>query len=109
MTKREVESWVADIAGHLKPAAKWVVDRIAGCAPASVTPIGNLPADSGFDASGLDLDASTRAALFSLDPRSWLAELEQNRAFLRTFGDRMPAASTREHDGLRSRLCASIS
>jgi phosphoenolpyruvate carboxykinase (GTP) len=88
---------------------KWVVDRITGRAPARVTPIGSVPADSGFDASGLDLDANTLAALFSVDPQSWLAELEQNQAFLRTFGDRMPAALTREHDGLRSRLCASIS
>lgn len=88
---------------------KWVVDRIAGRAPARVTPIGNVPADSGFDASGLNLDADKLAALFSVDPQSWLAELEQNQTFLRSFGERMPAALTREHDRLRSRLCAAIS
>jgi phosphoenolpyruvate carboxykinase (GTP) len=88
---------------------KWIVDRIAERAPARVTPIGNVPTDSGFDTTGLGLDANQLLALSSVDPKGWLAELEQNDAFLRSFGDRLPAVLKREHDALRDRLCASIS
>ena len=88
---------------------KWIVDRIASRAPARVTPIGNVPMDIGFDTNGLGLDANQFLALSSVDPKAWLTELEQNDAFFRSFGDRLPAVLKREHDALRDRLCASIS
>jgi phosphoenolpyruvate carboxykinase (GTP) len=88
---------------------KWIVDRIGNRTPVRVTPIGNVPVDDGLDTSGLGLDANQVLALSTVDSKSWLTELEQNDAFLRSFGDRLPAVLKREHDALRERLCASIS
>jgi phosphoenolpyruvate carboxykinase (GTP) len=162
MTKREVESWVADIAGHLRPTAvRWcdgseseaeeITTRllthddseqlderrfprsfIYRSHPSDVARTENLTficsnkgEDAGPTNNWMSPDEATRSVwpLFQnamagrrlyvvpylMGPRELVAELEQNQTFLRTFGERMPAALTREHDGLRSRLCAAIS
>lgn len=70
MSKSEIESWVADVAGHTKPAA------VHCC---------------------------------KVDPESWLAEVQQNEAFLTKLGDRVPPALWKEHRALHDRLRASIS
>lgn len=87
----------------------WILERLAGRAPAHTTPIGAVPTMSSFDLGGLDLPATRFDGLTTIDARSWLDELEQNDAFLRKFDDRLPAALRREHDALRDRLRASIS
>jgi phosphoenolpyruvate carboxykinase (GTP) len=87
----------------------WIIDRIAGRVSARATPIGGVPTTSGFDLGGLDLDASRFETLTTIDPQAWLAELDQNEAFIQQFGDRFPSALMREHEALRDRLRASIS
>ncbi len=87
----------------------WIVERVAGRAPARSTAIGNLPTTESLDVSGLELPREHLEALLSVDPQSWLAEVEQNGAFLSKLGDRLPEALWNEHRSLRDRLRASIS
>jgi phosphoenolpyruvate carboxykinase (GTP) len=87
----------------------WIVERVAGRAPARATAIGNLPAAGSLDVTGLDLAPAQLEALLSVDPQSWLAELQQNEVFLGKLGERLPPALWDEHRSLRDRLRASIS
>jgi phosphoenolpyruvate carboxykinase (GTP) len=87
----------------------WILERVAGRASARSTPIGNLPPADALDVSGLDLAPGQLDALLSIDPKAWLAQLEQNETYLGKFGDRLPSALWDEHRSLRARLGASIS
>jgi phosphoenolpyruvate carboxykinase (GTP) len=87
----------------------WIVDRVAGRGAARSTPIGQVPPEGALDLSGLEISPADRDALSSIDPQSWLAEVEHNDAFLASFGDRLPAMLSHEHRALRDRLRASIS
>lgn len=88
---------------------KWILERVAGRGSARPTPIGNLPTNDALDLSGLDVSPRQLDALLSIDPQSWLAEVEQNEAHLARFQDRLPTALWDEHRSLRDRLRASIS
>jgi len=76
------------------------VDRARGVRTdvgAIPSPVGLLPAPGALDVDGLDLDPATLAALFEVDPDSWLLEADLTAEFFATFGDRVPPA-------LRTRL-----
>jgi phosphoenolpyruvate carboxykinase (GTP) len=88
---------------------KWVLDRVAGRAAVRPTPIGHVPRSGDLDTAGLGVSQAELDALLSLDPQSWLAELQQNEAFLAKFQDRLPSELWSEHHALRNRLGASIS
>jgi phosphoenolpyruvate carboxykinase (GTP) len=88
---------------------KWIFERVAGRAAARSTPIGNLPTHDALDVSGLELSPAQLDALLSVDPQSWLAELERNEAYFERFQDRLPTALWNEHRWLRERLRTSIS
>ena len=87
----------------------WIVERVAGRASARSTAIGHLPTTASIDVAGLDLPPAKLEALLTVDPQSWLAEVEQNEVFLEKLGDRVPRALWDEHRSLRDRLRASIS
>jgi len=71
------------------------VDRARGVRTdvgAVPSPVGLLPAQGALDVDGLDLDPATLAALFEVDPDSWLLEADLTAEFFATFGDRVPPA-----------------
>jgi len=87
----------------------WIMERIAGRGAVRTTPIGNVPSAAALDVRGLGLSRAQLDALLAVDPQAWLAEIQQNETFLRSLGDRFPAALRAEHEALRDRLRASIS
>ena len=82
----------------------WLLGRVAGTTAATPSPVGLLPAGASLDVDGLDLAPGALEELLRVDPASWLAEVDDAEAWMARFGDRLPAAITRQLDALRERL-----
>jgi phosphoenolpyruvate carboxykinase (GTP) len=87
---------------------KWIAERVRGEAEAQPTVIGNVPTRASLDLSGLDLPEGNVEELIEVDPRAWKEEAESQRAFLGTFGSRLPKALWREHEELVERCSATM-
>ena len=83
---------------------KWIVERIEGKSDARETAIGLLPQNGALDLSGLSLDEDQMDLLFDIETEVWREEAALSRAYLATFGDRLPPALWREQQELESRL-----
>src|ERR1700761_3939693 len=83
---------------------EWMLDRCAGKAGASETPIGRLPRPEDIDTKGLNISADALKALLSVDPTSWKKEAADMRAYLEQYGSRLPADLVEELKGLEQRL-----
>ena len=82
----------------------WILDRVDGQLAATDGPLGLEPRVGDVDVAGLDLPAADWRALFEVDRDSWLDETDNAEMFFATFGDRLPAAMTRQLEELRRRL-----
>ncbi len=85
----------------------WIVRRAAGFGDATETPIGLVPTRDAIRADGLDLNAKTRHQLLDVDHAAWDAEVAEQRKFLGSLGDRLPAALNDECDKLDRGLARS--
>jgi phosphoenolpyruvate carboxykinase (GTP) len=83
---------------------EWMLDRCAGNAGATETPIGRLPRPEDIDTKGLNVGAEALQALLSVDPTSWKKEAADMRAYFEQFGARMPRDLLEELKGLESRV-----
>jgi phosphoenolpyruvate carboxykinase (GTP) len=83
---------------------KWICERVRGEAEAERTIIGDVPTRASLDLDGLDLPGEQVGRLLAVDPRAWRDETDNQRAFLDTFGPRLPHALTREHEELVARI-----
>ncbi|MDB6011500.1 MAG: phosphoenolpyruvate carboxykinase [Gammaproteobacteria bacterium] len=83
---------------------EWMLDRCAGNAGATETPIGRLPRPEDIDTKGLNVGADALQALLSVDPTSWKKEAADMRAYFEQFGARMPSDLLEELKGLESRV-----
>ena len=83
---------------------KWIVARIEGKSEARETAIGLLPQNGALDLSGLSLDEGQTDLLFDIEADVWREEAGLSRAYLSTFGDRLPPALWREQQALENRL-----
>jgi phosphoenolpyruvate carboxykinase (GTP) len=83
---------------------EWMLDRCAGNAGATETPIGRLPRPEDIDTKGLSVSADAMKALLTVDPVSWKKEAADMRAYFEQYGARMPAEMLEELKGLESRL-----
>ena len=83
---------------------EWMLDRCAGNAGATETPIGRLPRPEDIDTKGLNVGAEALQALLSVDPNSWKKEAADMRAYFEQYGARMPREVLEELKGLESRL-----
>ncbi len=90
--------------GDNSRVVKWIVERLAGEAEAVDTPIGRVPADGAIDTSGLDLDATTMAAILHVDPEAWRHEIPQIEAHFEELGERLPEDLKDELRKLEKRL-----
>jgi phosphoenolpyruvate carboxykinase (GTP) len=83
---------------------KWIVERVAGRAPARETGIGFMPTAADLDTAGLDLPAGTLEELLTVDAAAWRHEIEDLGREFATYGDRLPAELERERQHLLDRL-----
>jgi phosphoenolpyruvate carboxykinase (GTP) len=83
---------------------EWMLDRCAGNAGATETPIGRLPRPEDIDTKGLNVGADALQALLSVDPNSWKKEAADMRAYFEQYGARMPRELLEELKGLESRV-----
>ena len=82
----------------------WIVDRTTGKAPATPTPIGNVPTPGTLDAGGLGVSEGAMAELLGVDDDEWRDEVPLIREHFARFGDRLPEELTRKLDDLERRL-----
>jgi len=82
----------------------WIVERCAGRAEATETPIGLVPAQGALDTEGLDLSANDLAKLLAVDPAEWKAQLPQLQEHFAEFGDDLPDELRAQLEALEKRL-----
>ena len=88
--------------GENSRVLEWVLERVAGEAPAVSSPLGLVPA--ALNLSGLSLSDRALDELFEVDAASWHHEADDTEAFFSTFEGRVPAALVAQLAELRSRL-----
>jgi phosphoenolpyruvate carboxykinase (GTP) len=82
----------------------WMLDRCAGKATANETAIGNLPRPQDLNTKGLDISPANLQALLSVDPALWQKEMTDVRAYLETYGKRLPAEMLKQLETTEKRL-----
>jgi phosphoenolpyruvate carboxykinase (GTP) len=82
----------------------WICRRVRGDGDAERTIVGDVPTKTSLDLSGLDLPPEKLERLLSVDARAWRTEADDQRAFLDSFGPRLPSALAREHEALATRI-----
>jgi phosphoenolpyruvate carboxykinase (GTP) len=84
----------------------WMLERSAGTAGAVESPIGRLPRAEDLNTEGLGVSAEALRELTSVDPALWRKEVTEIRSYLSRYGERLPAALTRELDKTEAQLGA---
>ena len=83
----------------------WILARCEGTVDADLTAIGYVPKAEDINIEGLDgVTIDTIRELLSVDKESWLADVENIKAFYAQIGDRVPAELHDELAGLEARL-----
>ncbi len=82
----------------------WIIERCEGRAAAQETPIGYLPRLQDLDLTGLDISADTMREITAVSPDLWRREVDDIRAYLDGFGERLPGRLRQEVDALGQRL-----
>jgi phosphoenolpyruvate carboxykinase (GTP) len=82
----------------------WMLDRCAGKTQANETAIGNLPRPQDLNLRGLNIGAADLQALLSVDPAMWRKEMTDIRAYLESYGARVPAELLKQLDAVENRL-----
>ena len=80
------------------------MERLAGKAEATETPIGNVPTRDALDLDGLDLTDEQIATLLAVDTEAWREEAAQITPHYERFGDHLPKPLWGELTKLQERL-----
>jgi phosphoenolpyruvate carboxykinase (GTP) len=85
---------------------RWILGRIKGEAQAEKTPIGWVPAPGSMDLKGTEdvVGPDTLKDLLAIDRDTWRTEIDDQEAFFRRFGDRLPEEIWRQHAATKQRL-----
>jgi phosphoenolpyruvate carboxykinase (GTP) len=95
--------WLWPGFGENSRVLKWIVDRLEGRGRGRRDPH-RRPAGAGeLDLDGLDVPQRDLDLLLSVDPEVWSQEAALMPEYFAQFGDRLPAAITREHAALVER------
>jgi phosphoenolpyruvate carboxykinase (GTP) len=90
--------------GENSRVLKWICERVQGTGQARQTPIGNLPAPSALDVSGLNLPSGVLEQLLAVDVEGWKKEIADVEANYAKFGSHLPKELAGELGKLRGRL-----
>jgi phosphoenolpyruvate carboxykinase (GTP) len=82
----------------------WIVERCAGRAEATETPIGLVPAEGALPTEGLDVDREQLELVLAVDPDEWRAQLTQVHEHFAKFGDDLPDELRAQLEALEKRL-----
>ena len=82
----------------------WILDRCAGKADATDSPIGFMPKPEDIDITDLDIDADTLKELLTVDKEVWLADVENQKEYFAQFGSRLPKEIAEELAKLENNL-----
>jgi phosphoenolpyruvate carboxykinase (GTP) len=96
--------WLWPGFGDNSRVLKWMCERVEGKIGARETPIGSMPHDGDFDLSGLDYPAEDFAELMEVDVAAFKADVVNARAYMSTFGDRVPPRLAEQLAALEARL-----
>ncbi len=83
---------------------RWINDRVKGRGKAVKTPIGYIPTPDALDLEGLNLSIETVEEILQVDNHAWLQEVEEDKKFFQSLGDRVPQQLWNELYNLESRL-----
>jgi phosphoenolpyruvate carboxykinase (GTP) len=83
---------------------KWIVDRAHGDVGAQETLFGWVPKQGHIDLSGLNIDPAKVDEATSIVEAEWKDELNAQKAWFDTFGDRMPKTLELKRQQLLSRV-----
>jgi phosphoenolpyruvate carboxykinase (GTP) len=104
--KTEDGKWLWPGFGENSRVLKWMCDRVEGKVEARETPIGLMPIDGDLTLDGLDIPAEDWDELMTVDTDLFKATLEDAKAYLAKFGDKLPAKMTEQLKKLEARLNA---
>ena len=96
--------WLWPGYGENSRVLKWMCERVEGKVAGRKTPIGILPAEGELDLTGLALPPEDLAELLRPNRDAARAELDEEEAHLKQFGDRLPARLAAQLKLLRERL-----
>ncbi|AZA08341.1 MULTISPECIES: phosphoenolpyruvate carboxykinase (GTP) [Corynebacterium] len=83
---------------------KWIVDRLEGRVEADETPAGHTARAEDLDLTGLDTPLEDVREALSAPAEQWQAEVEDNEAYLKTLGDRVPKEIFDQFEALKQRV-----
>jgi phosphoenolpyruvate carboxykinase (GTP) len=83
---------------------EWILDRCNSSIDAQRTPIGYVPTKDSLDMTGLNVTPEILKKLLHVDRFDWLQEMESQKQFLETFGDRLPKELWEEWAAQNKRL-----
>jgi phosphoenolpyruvate carboxykinase (GTP) len=85
-------------------AILWALERCAGQAAATQTPMGWVPTPGSLHLAGSSLKPKALDALLEVVPEDWKEDLQDQEAFFNRIGDRLPAALRQEQQAFVQRL-----
>ena len=85
---------------------EWIVRRCKSDVGAVHTPIGRMPDPADINLDGIRVEPATMQALLDVDIDAWKAELAEVGEYIRSYGDRTPAALKTEWERISTALNA---
>ena len=83
---------------------KWIVDRIEGKVEANKTVVGNTARAEDLDLNGIDSPLTDVEEALSAPAKDWAKDLDDNEAYLKFLGDKVPSEVHEEFAALRKRI-----
>ncbi|MCQ9339863.1 phosphoenolpyruvate carboxykinase (GTP) [Corynebacterium phoceense] len=90
--------------GENSRVLKWIVDRIDGKVEATETVVGHTARPEDIDLAGTNVHMADVKEALAVNPADWAADIEDNEAYLKFLGDRVPAEVHEQFEALKKRL-----
>ena len=90
--------------GENSRVLKWAIERIAGTAAASETPVGLVPSADQLDLRGFDAPRADVEAALEVDVAEWRDEIGLIEEWFDSIGEALPTSMRDELDALKLRL-----
>lgn len=90
--------------GENSRVLKWIIDRIEGKVGARPTVVGNTARSADIDVEGLDIAMDDVREALTAPAILWHKDLDDNEAYLKFLGDRVPAEVWAEFEALKRRV-----